>query len=176
MLKKYLLGPIFLLSCFNSILSESSCVMEDRENINTYYLKVDGMNTGSCTSSTVDLCESFEHVMKDLHFPKIVYIQPADYEYGTSQEIISSFEINEVTESGIDVEDISTYPVITFSSQDTSIRFSSPGYFHHLKILWGNMTISPTTSILDVFFLFLSFFFFNCFFFFLTFFFFLIYF
>jgi hypothetical protein len=95
--------------------------------------------------------------MKDLPFPKIVYIQPGDYQFTTTQTITNSFEINGMIESGVDIEDVSAYPVITFSSQATSISFSSHGYFHHLKILWGNQAISVITSI---FFLFLYFFFF----------------
>jgi hypothetical protein len=147
MLKKYLLDLIFLLFCFDSILSETYCVIENRENVNTYYVNVGGTNTGSCTSSTENLCGSFEHVMKDLSFPKIVYIQPGNYEYGTTQSISKEFEINGVSECGEDIEDVSAYPAITFSLQATSIRFSSPGYIHRLKILWGNMAISSITSI-----------------------------
>jgi hypothetical protein len=144
MLKKYLLSLIFLLSRFDNILSESYCAMENRDSIdNIYYVKVSGTNIDSCTSSTADLCGSFEHVMVDLPFPKIVYIQPGDYQFTTSQTIESptdSFEINGVTDSVVDIEDISAYPAITFSLQysfSSSITFYSLGYFHCLKILWG---------------------------------------
>jgi hypothetical protein len=86
MLKKYLLSLIFLFSRFDSILSESYCAMENRENINNiYYLIVDGMYIGSCTSSALNLRRSLEHVMVDLPFLKIVYIQTEDYQFTTSQ-------------------------------------------------------------------------------------------
>jgi hypothetical protein len=137
MIKKYLLGLMFFLYSFENVLSA------------TYYVKEGETDSTDCTSPTESLCGSFEYVMSPtLPFPKIIYIQSGSYSYTTSQYIDSSneyFHINGAIDDGVNIGEVSTYPIITFSSEVSysySIRFYTPGYFRCLKILWGNTAYS----------------------------------